>query len=163
MATSKYYTSFQTSLGTIILIAQNELLTGCYFENQKHFPILQNMISKPNLSVFILVKKQLEEYIAGERTTFDFPHVLSQGTEFQQKVWQSLTAIRHGTRMSYKELAIQLNAPSSVRAIANAVGKNPLSIIIPCHRIVGSNGSLTGYAGGIEKKKALLAIEGLLS
>lgn len=101
---------------------------------------------------------QLDEYFRGERTEFDIP-LLFAGTEFQKKVWHRLLEIPYACTLSYGELALQIGAPQSVRAVANANGANALSIFVPCHRVIGSNHSLTGYAGGVEAKKRLLDLE----
>lgn len=101
---------------------------------------------------------QLDEYFRGERTEFDIP-LLFAGTEFQKKVWHRLLEIPYARTLSYGELALQLGIPQSVRAVANANGANALSIFVPCHRVIGSNHSLTGYAGGVEAKKRLLDLE----
>lgn len=102
--------------------------------------------------------KQLDEYFTGKRTVFDIP-LLFAGTDFQKKVWHKLLEIPYGATLSYSELATQLGMPTAVRAVANANGANALSIFAPCHRVIGSNRSLTGYAGGLEAKKKLLDLE----
>lgn len=104
------------------------------------------------------VVQELDEYFAGERREFEVPLLLA-GTEFQRKVWNALPEVKYGETATYKDLAKLIGRPASVRAAANAVGANPISIIVPCHRIVGSNGSLTGYAGGLEAKSFLLQLE----
>lgn len=104
------------------------------------------------------VAQELDEYFAGERMEFDVPLLLA-GTEFQRKVWNALPEVKYGETATYRELAKSIGRPASVRAVANAVGANPISIFIPCHRIVGSNGTLTGYAGGLEAKSFLLQLE----
>lgn len=104
------------------------------------------------------VVEQLDEYFAGERTTFDLP-LDPVGTEFQRTVWQSLTDIPYGETTSYGKQAAAIGRPSSVRAVAAANGKNPISIVVPCHRVVGADGSLTGFAGGLESKAWLLEHE----
>jgi methylated-DNA-[protein]-cysteine S-methyltransferase len=103
---------------------------------------------------------QLQDYFAGHRTVFDLPLDLSRGTAFQQSVWQALLNIGAGTHQSYGQLAARLSKPQAVRAVGAAVGRNPVSIIVPCHRVLGSTGQLTGYAGGLERKRALLQLEG---
>ena len=103
--------------------------------------------------------QQLLAYFAGQRTAFDLPLDLSTGTPFQRAVWQALLAIEAGHTLSYGALAQRLNAPSAVRAVAAAVGRNPLSIVVPCHRVLGARGELTGYAGGLPRKQALLQLE----
>jgi AraC family transcriptional regulator of adaptative response/methylated-DNA-[protein]-cysteine methyltransferase len=101
------------------------------------------------------LKKQLNEYLEGKRKEFDV-HLITPGTEFQQAVWQELQSIPFGTTRSYQEQAIALNKPDSIRAVANANGMNRISIVIPCHRVIGSDGRLTGYGGGLKRKKWLL-------
>lgn len=108
--------------------------------------------------VITLAAKELTEYFARQRTTFDVPLLLA-GTDFQTRVWNQLLTIPYGQTLSYGELALQMGCPKAVRAVANANGANVLSLFIPCHRVVGSDGSLTGYAGGLEAKKLLLALE----
>lgn len=103
-------------------------------------------------------KEELEKYFRGELKKFKIKYH-TQGTEFQEKVWKELLNVKYWTTISYKELAKRIGRPTSVRAVANAVGKNKIGIIIPCHRIIGSNGTLTGYAGGIQNKRYLLEIE----
>lgn len=107
------------------------------------------------------VEKELDEYFSGQRTEFDVPIYLV-GTEFQMEVWEKLVDIPYGRTISYSELAKIIGRPRSVRAVANAVGANPISIIVPCHRVVGRDGSLTGYAGGLPAKQTLLALESTL-
>ena len=103
-------------------------------------------------------KEELEKYFRGELKSFKTKYKM-QGTEFQEIVWKELLNVNYGTTISYKELAKRIGRPTAVRAVANAVGKNKIGIIIPCHRIIGSNGTLTGYAGGLNNKKYLLEIE----
>lgn len=105
------------------------------------------------------VAAQLEEYFAGTRTEFDLP-LAPRGTPFQQHVWDELTRVPYGTTLSYKQLAARVGRPNACRAVGGASGKNPLWIVIPCHRIVGTSGTLTGYAGGVTTKQLLLTLEG---
>lgn len=105
-----------------------------------------------------LCKKQLEEYYSGNRMIFELPMNL-KGTEFQQKVWKELCKIPYGKTITYKEIARNIGNEKAVRAVGTAIGKNPIAIVIPCHRVIGSNGSLTGYAYGIDKKEQLLNLE----
>jgi methylated-DNA-[protein]-cysteine S-methyltransferase len=107
-------------------------------------------------------RKQLDEYFNAERQTFDLP-LLQVGTDFQKRVWQALEEIPYGTTVSYADIAKSIGKQSAVRAVANAVGANAIGIIIPCHRVIGSDGSLTGYAGGVALKKSLLELESLES
>ena len=108
-----------------------------------------------------VASQQLGEYFRRERTAFDLP-LLFVGTEFQKRVWEELLRIPYGTTLSYGEMARNLGIPRAVRAVANANGANPISIIAPCHRVIGSNGTLTGYGGGLETKRYLLELEGFI-
>lgn len=153
------FSDFQTPLGPIRLTVHDDRLTGIYFIGQKHFPT-QNSLWKrrDNDPTLQIAQKELLGYFHSGKQQFTLPLTL-QGTLFQQQVWQALREIPYGVTLSYKALAERLGQPSAVRAVAAAVGRNPLSIVIPCHRIIGSDGSLTGYAGGLERKRALLALE----
>jgi methylated-DNA-[protein]-cysteine S-methyltransferase len=135
-------------------------LAGVYFEGQKYFPNESTASPASGASALLLegVVLALQRYFAGE--TLHFSCALApEGTAFQQRVWQALLEIPQGQTISYGELARRLNHPAAVRAAAAAVGRNPISVLIPCHRIVGSNGSLTGYAGGLDRKAKLLELE----
>lgn len=112
--------------------------------------------------ILILAKKELDEYFSQQREEFTFP-LQMDGTEFQQKVWQELLKIPFGMTISYHQLAVNLGDAKSIRAAASANGKNPLAIVVPCHRVIGSNGDLVGYAGGLDKKKWLLQHEGVIT
>ncbi|WP_186365471.1 methylated-DNA--[protein]-cysteine S-methyltransferase [Salinicoccus cyprini] len=105
--------------------------------------------------------RELQEYFSGSRTHFDVPLEFTAGTPFQQKVWQRLIEIPYGETISYKMLAADCGGPNHSRAVANANGKNPISIIVPCHRVIASDGSLGGYTGGLDKKRGLLHVEGI--
>lgn len=111
-----------------------------------------------SINTILRTKRELEEYFAGKRKTFDVP-LLMTGTDFQKQVWQALMSIPFGSTVSYKDIACRIGNAKGVRAVAQAIGANPLSIIVPCHRVIGSNGSLTGYAGGVEAKHFLLQLE----
>jgi methylated-DNA-[protein]-cysteine S-methyltransferase len=158
-------TRYQSPLGTIIIAATPKGLAGLWFEGQRHLP---PELSGPQVwpvddqhPVLLAVSQQLGEYFAGERTQFDVPLDLAYGTAFQQSVWQALLAIPQGGTASYGEVSHRIGKPAAVRAVGAAVGRNPVSIIVPCHRVMGANGSLTGYAGGLERKSALLRLEGV--
>lgn len=105
-----------------------------------------------------LAARQLKDYFAGERTTFDLP-LGAVGTEFQHRVWRALAEIPYARTWSYADLAARVGSPGASRAVGLANGRNPISIVVPCHRVVGSDGSLTGYGGGVERKQALLQLE----
>lgn len=142
----------------MLLAGHDAGLLGIWFEPQKHFPDLTGMRFDIHPST-TEAHTQLAAYFAGERTSFDLPLDFAAGTAFQRSVWQALLAISHGVTISYATLSQQIGKPSAVRAVAAAVGRNPLSVVVPCHRVVGSNGSLTGYAGGLDRKAALLHLE----
>ncbi len=154
------YTYKNTQLGTLLFTSHKKQLTGLYFLGQKHMPTIQGNTweEAPNLPLFTTAHQQLTAFFNGERKTFSLPYTLI-GTPFQQQVWRGLTTIPYKNTCSYKDLAIAIGKPRSIRAVANAVGRNPLSIIIPCHRVLGTNGTLTGYAGGLPRKRTILAIE----
>jgi methylated-DNA-[protein]-cysteine S-methyltransferase len=109
----------------------------------------------------VQARQQAQEYLRGERSGFDLPLDLSAGTAFQQSVWQALLRIPRGKTTSYGSLARTIGNVQAVRAVGAAVGRNPLSVAVPCHRVLGSDGGLTGYAGGLERKTALLRLEGV--
>jgi methylated-DNA-[protein]-cysteine S-methyltransferase len=110
--------------------------------------------------VLLQAAAQVNEYFAGARTRFDLPLDLSHGTPFQQSVWHALLRLPYGDTTSYAALSAAIGTPAAVRAVGAAVGRNPISVIVPCHRILGSDGSLTGYAGGLDRKRQLLTLEG---
>ena len=131
-------------------------------EDQDFTFIDSNSLSndEPTEALLIEAISQLKDYADGKRKTLDLPLDLSIGTEFQQKVWQALQEIEYGETISYATLAQRVNNPKGFRAVANANGKNPFSIIVPCHRVIASDGKLGGYTGGLDKKEYLLALEG---
>ena len=160
---STFTTHTTSPLGEMILACSEQGLCGVWFEGQRHGPSTEQVQSwqrAPEHPVLQATASQLEAYFAGRRTAFELPLDLSHGTPFQQSVWRALLAIAPGTHQSYGQLAVQLNNPQAVRAVGAAVGRNPVSIIVPCHRVLGSTGQLTGYAGGLERKRALLLLEG---
>jgi methylated-DNA-[protein]-cysteine S-methyltransferase len=146
----------------MILAAANQQLVGVWFADQAHLPDLSACPVDSNNLLLKQAAAQLSAYFSGQRRTFDLPLNTATGTPFQQAVWQALLAIPFGSTCSYGQLASRVGKPSAVRAVGAAVGRNPLSLIVPCHRVVGSNGSLTGYAGGLHRKTALLQLEGVI-
>ena len=160
-------TSFQSPLGSMTLAATHAGLAGVWFDGQRHLPPeLATATSWPLAAHHPILKRttlQLTQYFAGQRHDFDVPLDLSGGTTFQQAVWQALLAIQPGHTTSYGNISKAISNPSAVRAVGAAVGRNPISIIVPCHRVLGSDGSLTGYAGGLDRKTALLKLEGALA
>lgn len=157
---------FESPLGTIILAATSQGLAGLWFEGQRHLPAElatpDTWPTSPDHPVLAETMQQLKEYFAGARTCFEVPLDLSGGTAFQQSVWQVLIGIPAGGTASYSDVGRRIGNPAAVRAVGAAVGRNPVSIIVPCHRVMGADGSLTGYAGGLERKAALLTLEGVL-
>lgn len=145
-------------LGTMLLARTGAGLAGAWFERQKHHPDLIEAPERDDDPLLLAAADQLRAYFAGKRSAFDVPLDL-QGTAFQRDVWQVLLAIEPGATRSYGEIARELGVPSASRAVGSAVGRNPVSIIVPCHRVVGSSGALTGYAGGLDRKTSLLRIE----
>jgi methylated-DNA-[protein]-cysteine S-methyltransferase len=151
----------ESPLGEILLVANSrgDALCGLYLERQKYFPVdADQWHDAPKLPVLRDGVAQLREYFAGTRTRFDVP-VAPVGTPFQRDVWAAIGNVPFGETITYAELARRCGRPSAVRAAGAATGRNPITIVIPCHRIVGGDGSLTGYAGGLERKRALLELE----
>lgn len=153
-------TRYESPLGSIIVAATEKGLAGLWFDGQRHLPNTLDWPQDQNHPILIKAIRQLREYFDGKRTTFDLPLDLQGGTDFQQSVWQALLKIESGETTSYGELSKRIGKAAAVRAVGAAVGRNPVSIIVPCHRVVGGNGSLTGYAGGLDRKTALLKLEG---
>ncbi|GLX79513.1 methylated-DNA--protein-cysteine methyltransferase [Thalassotalea insulae] len=153
-----YYSIYQSPLGEIALTADDNGLTALAFQNtDAAISIPENF--QQNDVVFQQVHQQLDQYFAGSRDTFDLP-LAPKGTKFQQTVWQALTTIKRGETKTYAWLAEKINNKKAVRAVGTANGANPIALIIPCHRVIGSNGKLTGYAGGLSLKAKLLMHEG---
>lgn len=153
-----------TALGPARLAASPAGLAGVWFEGQRHEPTRQlhgpgAWADAPGHPLLQEAARQLQQYLRGERAGFDLPLDLSGGTQFQQDVWRALLAIARGATTSYGALSRQLGRPLAVRAVGAAVGRNPLSVVVPCHRVLGAEGSLTGYAGGLDRKTALLDLE----
>ncbi|TFZ05989.1 methylated-DNA--[protein]-cysteine S-methyltransferase [Ramlibacter henchirensis] len=149
-------------LGGMLLAATDRGLAGLWFEGQRHHPDASAWPVADQHPVITLARRQLDEYFAGRRTTFDLPLDLQGGTPFQQSVWKALLGIPAGHRTTYGALCQRIGKPAAARAVGAAVGRNPVSIVVPCHRVVGTDGSLTGYAGGLDRKTALLRLEGAL-
>ena len=153
-----------SSLGPILLTSDGQHLTGLYLDDFDQ--ILDRLQATSgvesslddDLRVFADTRVQLGEYLAGTRTGFDVP-VAPKGTDFQLEVWHALTTIPYGATAGYGELAGWINRPTAARAVGAANGRNPISIIVPCHRVIGANGTMTGYAWGEEKKRVLLDLE----
>jgi len=146
-------------VGDLLLATDGTALTGLYFAGRDHIPAVSKQWTRnPRHPVLQQTAKQLKEYFAGKRTKFSLP-LRPSGTNFQEKVWQEIARIPYGETITYTDLAKRAGAPLAIRAAGTSTGRNPLSIIIPCHRVVGKNGSLTGFAGGLGKKRHLLELE----
>ena len=162
-----YITYYDSILGKLTIASDGENIIGLWIEGQKYFADTiknENIIKKDDISIFIKTKEWLDRYFRGERPDIKELKLSPKGSEFRQNVWKILCKIPYGQTITYgkiaKEIAKLMNKNSmSAQAIGNAVGHNPISIIIPCHRVVGTNGGLTGYAGGIDKKRELLELE----
>lgn len=152
-------TRYASPLGPMILAANGKGLSGVWFEGQSHQPETSGWPPADEHPVLQKAKVQLAEYFAGQRQIFDLPLDLDRGTAFQQAVWRALLAIACGERSSYAALAAVIGKPRAVRAVGGAVGRNPIAIVVPCHRVLGAHGALTGYAGGLQRKVGLLQLE----
>ncbi|MEH6583206.1 MAG: methylated-DNA--[protein]-cysteine S-methyltransferase [Halioglobus sp.] len=152
------YQILDTPIGTLRLVSDGQHLTGVEFAGQH-----QNSSTDRHTSDEVLdaTARQLLEYFAGDRQHFELP-LKAAGTAFQQQVWGALCGIPYGEVRSYSEIALEIDRPKAVRAVGAANGRNPLPVIVPCHRVIGRDGSLTGFAGGLEMKKALLSLENAL-
>jgi methylated-DNA-[protein]-cysteine S-methyltransferase len=148
-----------TPLGKLRLAATDDGLAGVWFEQQRHAPDTSWGTPVSSHTWLDRAAGELNAYFAGQGIAFQTPRVALWGTEFQRRVWQALTRIGHGQTTTYGALAAQLGQPRAVRAVAAAVGRNPWSIVVPCHRVVGASGALTGYAAGLERKAQLLNLE----
>jgi methylated-DNA-[protein]-cysteine S-methyltransferase len=153
------YDQFDTPHGTMLVTATPKGLAGVYFKGQKHFPKKREWQRDARHPVLRQARRELAEYFAGKRKRFDVA-LDPQGTVFQRSIWKTISKVGFGETLAYAELARRAGHPGSARAAGAATGRNPISVIVPCHRIMGSDGSLTGYAGGLNRKRALLALEG---
>jgi methylated-DNA-[protein]-cysteine S-methyltransferase len=151
------YSYIDCPLGQMFVQGDGEFVTGLYLPRHKGWRGPDPAWRQSDMS-FTAVREQLAEYFAGERDQFDAPTKLA-GTPFQLQVWQELTRIPFGETITYADLAQRVGRPTATRAVGHANGRNPISIIIPCHRVIGADGKLTGYAGGVDKKQWLLAWE----
>ena len=150
-----------TALGPMTLAATERGLAGAWFDAQAHHPGELLAPVQPAQRWLQQAARELDEYFAAHRRQFSVP-LDPQGTDFQQAVWRALRGIAAGALSSYGAIAQQVGRPAAARAVGAAIGRNPIGIIVPCHRVVGANGSLTGYAAGLPRKEALLRLEGAL-
>lgn len=157
-------TTVPSPIGPLTLLSDGQHLTGVRMERQRHpAPLPPDTVhhdpdDRSLPAPLAAAAAQLAEYFAGERTSFDVP-LAPHGTPFQLRVWRALREIPYGTTWSYGELARRIGKPSAVRAVGLANGRNPIPIIVPCHRVIGADGSLTGYGGGLDRKRYLLGLE----
>jgi methylated-DNA-[protein]-cysteine S-methyltransferase len=153
------HTRIDSPLGELTLVARDRVLSGLYFPGHWYMPA-PDVFGAPSADGFERTEEQLGEYFAGERTEFGLETTIV-GDEFQRRVWELIDRIPHGQTTTYGEMAQDLGDPALARKVGGAVGRNPLSIVTPCHRVVGKDGKLTGYAGGLERKRFLLELEGV--
>ncbi len=152
------FTHFESPIGRLLLTTDGMALTGLYMEPSRKAQSTEDLSNDPTVGPLGEAMQQLSEYFAGKRREFHLP-LRPQGTLFQQRVWRELIAIPYGETWSYGQLARRIDQPSASRAVGLANGRNPISILSPCHRVIGADGSLTGYGGGLERKQWLLTHE----
>ena len=158
MKTLKFHT-MQSPVGIIKLIATDTKLVAILWDKERPNRVkLHDMVEERNHPILLETEHQLEEYFSQKRDTFQLP-LEANGTPFQEAVWHALIQIPYGNTWSYKQVAEMINNPLAIRAVGAAIGRNPLSIVIPCHRVIATNGALTGFAGGLDRKQTLLALE----
>jgi methylated-DNA-[protein]-cysteine S-methyltransferase len=154
-----FYKEMKSPVGKLKLVASPKALVAVLWEQERPNRVkLGTMSLDPQHPILIEAERQISQYFAGERIQFDLP-LEPRGTEFQKKVWRALREIPFGTTKSYEDLAKAISSPQASRAVGAANGKNPLSIVVPCHRVVGADGALTGFAAGLKTKATLLALE----
>lgn len=158
--TSRTHVVADSPIGPLTIVAQDGAITALYMDAQRHAPGPEAFghPADPADEPFATAAAQLADYFSGRRTDFDLPLALA-GTEFQRKVWAGLLAIPYGQTVSYGELARRIGSPAASRAVGLANGKNPVAIVVPCHRVIGADGSMTGYGGGLDRKRFLLTLE----
>lgn len=152
------YIEYDSPLGKLLLAATKHGLCGLYFEAHKYFRGPQEWVRNDDNPHLKQATAQLDDYFAGRRTSFDLALDM-RGTDFQQAVWRELMQLPFGSTTTYQDIAQRVGNPKAVRAAGTAIGRNPVSIIVPCHRVLGASGALSGYAGGLERKRYLLALE----
>jgi methylated-DNA-[protein]-cysteine S-methyltransferase len=156
-----HYCHVDSPIGHLLLTADGDALTGLYMGTPSKQPALDDAWQEqPSAGVLTETARQLKEYFAGSRRSFDLPLRMA-GTEFQQRVWRELTKIPFGETWSYGQLAKRIGNSNASRAVGLANGRNPIAVIVPCHRVIGADGSLTGFGGGLPRKQWLLSHEGL--
>jgi len=153
------FTHFESPIGRLLLTSDGTALTGLYMQPSRKAQSTEGWVEDAGVAPLAAAARQLTEYFAGTRRDFDLPLRLN-GTLFQTRVWHELKEIPYGQTWSYGQLAKRIGKPSASRAVGLANGRNPISILVPCHRVIGADGSLTGYGGGLERKQWLLKHEG---
>ena len=151
------YTTVESPIGELLLLGDGDALHGLYMQDGRK-PVRISPSWQESAEPFAGVREQLREYFAGQRTTFDIPLVMA-GAQFERGVWRALQDIPYGETVSYGEIARRVGQPSAPRAVGLANGRNPIAVIVPCHRVIGADGTLTGYGGGLERKRLLLELE----
>lgn len=154
-----YYDFYESPMGRMLIVATDEGLSGLYFVDQKYYrEVESDWVQAEKHPIVRQTAREMKEYFAGKRQVFEVP-LAAEGTSFQAKVWKAISSVKYGNTITYSELARRAGHPDAIRAAGTATGRNPITIIVPCHRIVGSDGSLTGYAGGLERKRGLQELE----
>ena len=155
-----FSTDYSSPLGEILIVSDGEAICGLWFYNQKYFKstVDDDLIKKHDLDIFKKATKWLDDYFDGLNPEIDFK-LNPQGSDFRLRVWKILTEISYGETITYGEIASKISPTMSAQAVGSAVGHNPIAILIPCHRVMGADGKLTGYAGGFERKLELLKLE----
>lgn len=154
----RFYTSIDSPIGELLLLGDGHALRGLYMQDGRK-PVKIAPRWERSEAPFAGVQEQLREYFAGERTTFDDLPLVLDGAQFERRVWRALQDIPYGETASYGEIARHVGQPGAARAVGLANGRNPIAVIVPCHRVIGANGSLVGYGGGLERKRLLLELE----
>src|SRR5262245_33921303 len=156
----RYFDFYESPLGRMLIVATDQGLGGLYFVDQKYYrEVGRDWLRSVHHEIVRQTARELTEYFAGARKEFEVP-LAAEGTTFQSSIWRAISSVKYGHSITYSELARRAGHPEAVRAAGTATGRNPITIMVPCHRIVGSDGNLTGYAGGLERKRALLELEG---
>jgi methylated-DNA-[protein]-cysteine S-methyltransferase len=156
-----YSTDYSSPIGEMLIVSDGEAVKGVWFYGQNHFPSADNLIRNDNLPIFDSVKQWFDDYFNGLNPQIDFK-LKPDGSDFRCKVWEILSEVPYGETVTYGEIASKISDTMSAQAVGGAVGHNPIAILIPCHRVLGSGGKLTGYAGGLDKKMKLLKLEKIL-
>ena len=164
------HTTFSTPLGPVIIAAGEQGLAGIWFSGQKHAPDTHDWVRRDDHPLLLQAAAQVQAYLRGDATAFEVPQtsqsskmpLMTVGTDFQRQVWRQVSRIGRGQVRTYADIARALGRPQAARAVGAAVGRNPWLMLVPCHRVVGQGGQLTGYAAGLERKQQLLRMEGAL-